>query len=199
MAPSPDGGFCVDSFEVSAGDYANFVDASTALDAATFGMPSFCRADAGFAPANSASAPNQPVMYVNFCDAIAYCRWSGKHLCGVEEWSRACTANFARTLPYGNAPDANACNVGKPTSPFSHAEGGAFPGCQGGFDDVFDMVGNTAEWVDECAADSGSCTVLGGAWYSNTQSTACATRESQSPTTKTTSSYGVGFRCCFSN
>lgn len=200
MVPAPDGSFCIDAFEVSSGEYAEFV-AATATDAGQidFADRPWCSADAGFAPSNSASSPTQPVMYVSYCDAYAYCRWAGKHLCtGQEqtgEWPRACTNDLTRKWPYGDAVDAGACNVNKNTVPFTHAEGGAYPECVGGYDGLYDMIGNVAEWVDECTDAGAACTIMGGAWNSNLM-VDCDHREQASPTYKTTSFYGVGFRCC---
>ena len=200
MVPAPDGSFCIDRFEVSSGEYAAFV-AATATDAGVvdFSSRPWCSVDAGFAPSNSASSPEQPVMYVSYCDAYAYCRWAGKHLCSGQEqtgeWPRACTNDSASKWPYGNVLDASACNIDKGTVPFAHAEGGAFPACVGGYGGLHDMIGNVAEWVDDCTDGGASCTIMGGAWNSNV-TVDCDYREQESPTYKTTSFYGVGFRCC---
>lgn len=201
MVPAPDASFCIDAYEVSSADYAAFVTAMALPDAGEidFTERPWCNADGGFAPANSASTPSQPVMYVSYCDAYAYCAWAGKHLCtgqaATGEWPRACSNELTRNWPYGNVADASACNINKNTAPFAHAEGGAYPGCVGGFDGLYDMIGNVAEWVDDCAPDGGTCAILGGAWNSSL-AVDCEARAQESPRYKTTSFYGVGFRCC---
>jgi formylglycine-generating enzyme required for sulfatase activity len=196
MVPSPDASFCIDSTEVSAGDYSEFVAAVAADAAVDFSQRPWCRADAGFAPSQGPLSPSGPVRCVSYCDAYAYCQWAGKHLCTGEpttgEWPRACTNEFERSLPYGQ-DGGGSCNFGQSADPSGPTEAGSYKSCMGGFDGLFDMVGNVAELVDDCTDDGGTCSVLGGAWYSSYLTT-CATREEQAPGTKT--ACGVGFRCC---
>lgn len=194
MVLSPDASFCIDSQETTFAQYITFVDASTTLDASTLALPGFCPPDADRNPANNTfDAGSLPVMYVSFCDAYAYCRWAGKHLCReTTEWQRACTNDGSRKLPYGDTPGLTTCNVGA----LSHVEAGTFPQCEGGYQGLFDMVGNVAELVDGCEGDGAACPFVGGGYYSPALTTTCATRESQQASAKA-GSYGVGFRCCF--
>jgi formylglycine-generating enzyme required for sulfatase activity len=67
------------------------------------------------------------------------------------------------------------------------------PGCEGASSGVFDMVGNVAEWVNACDANSGAvdgCETIGGSFADNGTCTLSSLkhRDEQLP--------GVGFRCC---
>ena len=56
----------------------------------TAGQPSFCAWNTDFTP--SAAWPpaptqaNHPVVWVDWCDAFAYCAGAGKRLCGPLSW-----------------------------------------------------------------------------------------------------------------
>jgi formylglycine-generating enzyme len=195
--------FCVDSTEITNTQYQAFLTATDAavstsfLDASVYegGLPAFCFPRMSAAPyPSSPGGPDEPVSHIDWCDAYAYCQWAGKHLCttaadgGSNEWRRACTRDGTRTLPYGDAPEAGACNVG-------NAAGGqqpvkTRPKCEGGYSGIFDMVGNSEEWVAECAG--GYCETYGG-WWGSAASASCMTSELVPPRTAT---YGVTVRCC---
>jgi formylglycine-generating enzyme required for sulfatase activity len=116
--------------------------------------------------------PDDPITCVNWCDAYAFCAWAGKRLCGKvgggslqvapvnevfdpqqAQWFAACTDFGAYTFPYG-ATSANqyvrgACNT-------QDVDGGDIvavasePQCVGPYPNLYDMVGNVAEWLDAC-------------------------------------------------
>lgn len=196
MVEIPDAGFCVDSTEVTNAQYSEFLAATADGGDAGFldgGLPADCLPFVSFAPKpQSPGGQNEPVTYVSWCDAWAYCRWAGKHLCtgqsdaGAGEWRDVCTRGGTRALPYGDSPEAGACNV------VSAAQAAvmSFPNCEGGYAGVFDMIGNVHEWIDECSA--GSCTSVGG-WAGNGAATSCAT---QQPFGQRSVSNGLGLRCC---
>src|SRR5690348_8422215 len=128
--PTP---YCIDSTEVTNADYKAFLDSSPS----TAGQPpGICDFNTTFVPETldgsaewppSAAADAFPVVYIDWCDAYAYCAWAGKRLCGEigggpnpineyalpsrSQWYHACSENGARVYPYGNDYDASICNV----------------------------------------------------------------------------------------
>jgi len=137
--PSPAGTmYCIDSTEVTQGQYFEFLKAKGADPAAfnsgdTSGQPPGCEWNVGYAPNpiaetspsclgdGSLSAafdwsgqhPENPVGCVDWCDAYMYCAWTGKHLCGKiggGTLDEADTSNAARSQWY------NACSQGGNTT-----------------------------------------------------------------------------------
>lgn len=95
-----------------------------------------------------------PVSEVTFAGALLACEAWGKRLCSTEEWSRACEGPSASTYPYGDSYDPLACNACAeseyPDCPYGLRElapVGSFPGCEGGYSGLFDLIGNVSEWV----------------------------------------------------
>jgi hypothetical protein len=101
----------------------------------------------------------KPRRDVDWCDARAYCQWAGKRLCGrpgggsapfdelasptASEWYFACSRGGKRPYPYGLTFQDWACaTADNPKTGVSHVRGNW--GCQGGFDDLWDMSGNVA-------------------------------------------------------
>jgi formylglycine-generating enzyme len=168
----PSNSFCIDGTEVSFGHYRAFLEAG--VDASAQGPE--CAWNTSFAP-SAALADDLPVTGVDWCDAVAYCAWAGKYLCGkavngkkvgavapsevgdygVHQWLIACSAQTNR-YPYGSIQDPTACNVGE-NDAGKALPVGSKPECEGSYPGVFDMVGNVWEWFDgPCLADGG----LGG-------------------------------------
>lgn len=195
-----DGG-CVDSTEVTNAQYADFVAATADGGDAGFlsenggtGLPNLCKPHVTFAPKPTVvGGDDNPVTNVNWCDAFAYCAWAGKHLCSTDsnaspgEWQTACTRAGARTFPYGSTPEAGVCN----TNGADMAAVKSFDKCVGGYDGVFDMVGNAEEWTSVCSL-SGSCTTYGGYWGSVPDAGCDLTQNHNVKTTHP----AIGFRCC---
>ena len=119
---------------------------------------------------------DQPVVYVSWNGAAAYCRWAGGRLPTEAEWEYAARAGTA-VERYGN-PDAVAWhngNSGKRVHAVGQKEPNAFR--------LFDMLGNVYEWVadwygkeyfgaseprDPQGPPSGEYRVLrGGSWVVN--------------------------------
>jgi len=153
------------------------------------------------------------------CDAWAYCSWAGKRLCGriggqhssgtanvqFDEWSYACANGSAATqYPYGQTFDPTICNTGTLDAGATLQAPMSFPRCHGtdaGFDQVFDLSGNIAEYDDWASSytftdDSGLAVVhsLGGS-YENDSPSSC-----DSPSTQFGQIHrafdNAGFRCC---
>jgi sulfatase modifying factor 1 len=96
----------------------------------------------------SLSAPNFPVVGVDYWDAYAYASWVGKRLPTELEWEKAARGTDGRLYPWGNTWDPSRCNWGpapglvRTLVPVDSMPEGQSPyGC-------FHMLGNAAEWTD---------------------------------------------------
>jgi hypothetical protein len=193
-----DGGtFCVDETEVTNAQYAVFV-AAKAGDMS--GQPPVCATNTTYNPTVpfDPGQENFPASYIDWCDALAFCAWAGKRLCGQRadgrsEWYVACSHDGERIYPYGNAYDPSACNGdGRNKSPIAVRSS---PGCVGGYEGVFDLSGNVSEWEDAC--DGGICLHRGGGYYpinGSFDKLACAFTEGKIDMFSWFSD--VGIRCC---
>lgn len=194
--------FFVDATEVTVEAYGHFL---AAKGDRTSGQPAECAWNDTFVPAVQKAEPKQPVTHVDYCDAVAYCAWADKQLCGKigggnlafadlasptkSQWFAACGGSKGQPYPYGSMFMAGACNSNGMglSAVASHAS------CEGASSGVFDMVGNVAEWVNACDANSGAvdgCETIGGSFSDNGTCTLSSLkhRDEQLP--------GVGFRCC---
>lgn len=108
------GGYCIDVTEVTKGQYDGFVKSNYPIG----DQPTVCSGNVDFTPRGDwppAPTPinvaiNQPVHYVDWCDAYSYCASAGKALCGnigggkLPDGLDATTLNKATT---GAIPDAS--------------------------------------------------------------------------------------------
>jgi formylglycine-generating enzyme len=200
-----DGGawFCIDSTEVTNAHYKEFLDAK---GGDTSGQSKACAENTSFAPSDGGApgADDEPLVGVDWCDAVAFCAWAGKRLCGKigggsgssstvnaageSMWYFACSHGGARTYPYGATYDDAACGTGALTPAGSRAA------CAGGFDGIFDMSGSVEEWVDEC--DQTDCYARGGSFAEqDTNKLKCASVPEQLEANTDRAGW-VGFRCC---
>lgn len=211
LVPTLTGGhYCIDSTEVTQLHYQLFLEANPNVSA----QSASCSANTTFVPEsvppgkcydvngpfNPYQLPNRPVVCVDWCDAVAYCKWAGKRLCGKigggsadgakltdaneSQWFNACSKGGTQAYPYGDTWVVSAC-------PWVSDSVKKSPQCEGGFPGIFDMAGNVAEWEDGCGA--GGCPVRGGAVGAMADSIRC----DQTPLGAPDDEDGnVGLRCC---
>lgn len=207
------GSYCVDSTEVTVSQYQEFVSAN--VDPKT--QDPECLFNTDFTPGKQNSPPNNAITYVSWCDAKAYCRWAGKHLCGKVgggslqlsaattnqgEWWNACSRGGERIYPYGNTYEPTTCN-GKDALVAGIVGVGTFKACGGGYSGLFDMSGNAAEWIDACGSistgDAGrrdACATLGGSVAMTTDWLKCNNGGTFLAPREVKTDSDIGFRCC---
>jgi formylglycine-generating enzyme required for sulfatase activity len=214
QVPAPQGGaYCVDATEVTNGQYARFL-AAPPQDLAP--QPPECSWNDNYTPSNDWSGSgvaNYPVTYVDWCDAYAYCRWAGKHLCGKigggtnsfvdhgdatkSEWYNACSKGGSQAYAYGNDYSAMVCNGGDNGAGQSIAVGSKLA-CEGGYPGLYDLSGNVEEWEDSCNAATGSsdrCRTRGGNFdLFGSQGHQCDINDDD--LRNSAQRANVGFRCC---
>jgi formylglycine-generating enzyme required for sulfatase activity len=210
LVPASAGDFCIDSTEVTRGQYADFLASNPPLSP----TPQ-CAWKTNYTPNKdwppAAGTENLPVTWVDQCDAAGFCAWAGKRLCGiigggdgttnalgtVSQWQVACSADGAKTYAYGNGYVAGKCNSANDGGPVAV---GSMPDCQGGYPGIFDMSGNVQEWRAACDVDSGAagpasdrCVLGGGSYLTPAASQACGAAFIGNRDGKFAD---LGFRCC---
>lgn len=167
------------------------------------------------------SKPDQPVVYVSWSQAQAYCEWAGVRLPTEAEWEYAARGPEGRRFPWGDTFDATLLNYCDVTCGTFHPDsagddGYAFPAPVGSYPKgaswcgALDMAGNVWEWVGDWYREypsepqvnpSGSTSAewhvaRGGSWY-DTRAHARSTTRLIAPQTEIDDS--LGFRCASSS
>ncbi|MBU1106967.1 MAG: formylglycine-generating enzyme family protein [Candidatus Riflebacteria bacterium] len=139
-----------------------------------------------------------PVVLVDWYDAYAYAKWSGKRLPSEDEWEAAASGGDGREYPWGNTFYHDRCNVGDQPIAVGTFPDGASPW------GVMDMAGNASEWTattyEPRPSDSKPFTgrfglpiIKGGSWDDNSKTCRSSARDvRRSPLYRSTT---VGFRC----
>jgi hypothetical protein len=184
--PKAGGGFfCMDRTEVPNEDYAEFLASNPAAEGAE------CAINNSYQPDTSTACA--PASYI---DADA------------SQWYRACSKAGTRKLPYGDQYNGAYC-FGVDNPALAPGPVATAPNCEGGYDGLFDLSGNVAEWEDSCfGASSGNdqCLIRGGS-LENAESTAPSllcnssaindNTPSAASAQRNTKDEFIGFRCCY--
>jgi formylglycine-generating enzyme required for sulfatase activity len=95
---------------------------------------------------------DHPVVFIDWQQAQAYCRWVGGRLPSEAQWEKAARGTDGRIYPWGNqSPDKSLSNYGRivgDTMPVGSYPKGASPY------GVLDMAGNVWEWVNDWYAEN---------------------------------------------
>jgi hypothetical protein len=196
-----DGG-CVEATEVTLQQYKAMIADLNGMSLSV----GFCTGPSDFGaltagctpPAVAPDASDEPITCVTQCDAMIYCAWAGKHLCGsrvagaltwdaldaaADEWTFACTNGGAMNVP----ATINNCNFGGTLKSVGRCEGP--PG-------VFDLLGNAGEWTASPLGGGGNVHIAGdtyGYQGDSMGSKTCLANDNNSAGARFSD---VGFRCC---
>jgi len=137
--------FAIDRYEVTNFQYQQFVDATGHRKS---GPP------ARYAKNMSKmQGINQPVVYVSWEDAEAYCHWKGKRLPTEAEWEKAMRGPDGRLWPWGNVEQPNGANWARVQDGHDVSSSvGAVPTDKSPYG-VMDGAGNVMEWVADWYAE----------------------------------------------
>ena len=214
--------YSIDVTEVTQGQYDDWLATVPLLPPSTDAncgyVTSYAEQGTGY---TGNDADHHPVVYVDWCDATAYCQGVGKRLCGAigggsldttvvqdeanqSQWYRACSSAGADSYPYGNAYVRGTCNGfdywNDDSATMQTVPVGTIASCvatQPGFAGVYDFSGNVWEWEDNCSTSLASCRIRGGS-FANTSDAGALTCGSGTYTgyVRGWTAATVGFRCC---
>jgi len=138
--------FAIDRYEVTNFQYQQFVEATGHRKS---GPPSRYAKNM-----SKMRGVNQPVVYVSWEDADAYCQWKGRRLPTEAEWEKAMRGTDGRLWPWGNTEQANGANWARVQDGYeATASVGAVMTDRSPYG-VMDGAGNVMEWVADWYAES---------------------------------------------
>ena len=131
--------FSIDRYEVTNHQYQQFVVATSHRKP---GLPSrYAKSGA------KVRGINQPIVYVSWDDAEAYCRWKGKRLPTEAEWEKAMRGTDGRLWPWGDTERPDGANWARVQDGHeASARVGTFQLDKSPYG-VMDGAGNVMEWV----------------------------------------------------
>jgi formylglycine-generating enzyme len=208
--------YCIDAAEVTNQQYLAFTERYTT---ASVIASTACANNASLVPDTACSTaltdvPSRqlPVVCVDYCDAEAYCNMQGKRLCGrvggtmndpgdnvnaaASEWYAACSGPFETIYPYGDAASATNCNSsGYSPSDMGPRDLATMSECEGGYEGIYNMSGNVAEWEWSCSSTSSNapCSTRGGSYLDGPYEVRCSGTINLG---RHEYAENVGFRCC---
>ena len=139
-------------------------------------------------------AGDQPVIGINYYEAVVFALWMGLRLPTEQEWEKAARGTDGKTYPWGEPMGyekgfANTCDFMEcKTSPVLELDQGMSPyGC-------YDMAGNVWEWCMQknVSKHSTQRIVRGGSWMNYLVHAKCIFRNSFDPAER---HLAVGLRC----
>lgn len=152
-------GFLIDRYEVTNTQYAAFVKETGHRKS---GPPSRYAKNM-----TRMRGVNQPVVYVSWEDAKAYCTWRGKRLPSEAEWEKAMRGTDGRLWPWGNIEIPDGANWARVDDGFDVAAPVGRVKSDASPYGVMDGAGNVMEWVED--------------WYLETAYTEAPERNPPSP------------------